>query len=198
MAPLDQITQLIRTRRSVKPPDMDATRPIEHTLVEQLLENATWAPTHGMTEPWRFVVFTGAAKQLLADQLSQTYKRTMPAEEFREDKMHKMSTNPILAPVVIATCVERTDGGKIPEIGEVEAVACALQNLMLSATAAGLVSFWSSPPLLDAASFKAWLGIRPQDRCVALLYLGYPRADAPRARSVRRPLAQCVSWRSEV
>jgi nitroreductase len=100
-------------------------------------------------------------------------------------KMGKMGKNPLLAPLVIAAVMERRGGGKIPEIEEAEAVACALQNLMLGATAAGLASFWSSPPALDAPAFKEWLGIRAEDRCAGLIYLGWPRAGMEPPRSAR-------------
>ena len=35
--------------------------------VEQLLEAANWAPTHGRTEPWRFVVLGQEAQTALID-----------------------------------------------------------------------------------------------------------------------------------
>lgn len=35
--------------------------------VEQLLEAANWAPTHGRTEPWRFVVLGKAGQQQMLD-----------------------------------------------------------------------------------------------------------------------------------
>ncbi|HRJ07488.1 MAG TPA: nitroreductase [Prosthecobacter sp.] len=185
---LDQTSALIRARRSVKPPDMDSARAVEPALLRELLENATWAPTHGLTEPWKFHVHQGAARARLAEALQRVYRETTPPAEFRADKLEKMGKNPLLAPVVIACVMERRGAAKIPEMEEIEAMACALQNLMLSATAAGLASFWSSPPVLDAPAFKEWLGIGVQDRCVALMYLGWPRPGMEPPRSARQPV----------
>ncbi len=56
---------LIRRRRSIKPQAMDQ-RPVDPRHLAAILENANWAPTHGMTEPWRFFVFTGAGRERLA------------------------------------------------------------------------------------------------------------------------------------
>lgn len=187
---LSQTTALIRARRSVKPPDYESGRPVPAELWHELLENATWAPTHGLTEPWCFHVFEGGARERLADALQQAYRESTPEAEFRADKFDKLAANPRLAPLVIAVVLERRGGDKIPEIEEIEAVACAVQNLLLSATAAGLASFWSSPPVLDAAPFKAWLGLGAEDRCVGLIYLGWPRAGSTPPRSTRRPLAE--------
>lgn len=191
---LDDISTLIRHRRTIKPAGMDATRPVERSTLMTLLENATWAPTHGMTEPWRFRVYEGAARETLAEALQRIYREATPAAEQREDKYMKLRDNALQAPVVIACWMQRGGAGKIPELEEVEAVACALQNLMLSASAIGLGSFWSSPPLLDAEAFKAWLGIQPPDRCIALMYLGWPKAATAWPASVRKPVEECVSW----
>ena len=192
-----QISALIRHRRSIKPVDMDASRVVERKLLTQVLEDATWAPTHGLTEPWKFVVHQGMARQRLAEAMQQIYRETTSANEFREDKMKKMGENPLLSPVVIACVMERRGGAKIPEIEEIEAVACALQNLMLSATAAGLGCYWSSPPMLGTREFAEWLQIGAEDRCVGLIYLGWPREGLNWPRSVRQPVESKTRWCDE-
>ena len=196
--PLDHasVSALLRHRRSIKPADLDPARGVDRELLLQVIEDATWAPNHGLTEPWKFHVFTGEARAQLAGELQKAYRDSTPPEEFREDKMRKMGENPLLAPVVIACVMERHGGGgKIPEIEEIEAVACALQNLQISATAAGLGGYWSSPPVLEAPAFRQWLGIRAEDRCLGLVYLGWPKAELKWPRSVRRPVLDKVVWR---
>lgn len=192
-----QFSALIRHRRSIKPVDMDAMRKVERTLLTTILEDATWAPTHGLTEPWKFIVHQDAARQRLAETMQRIYQATTPANEFREDKMRKMAENPLLAPVVIACVMERRGGAKIPEVEELEAVACALQNLQLSATAAGLGCYWSSPPILGTREFSDWLQLGAGDRCVGLIYLGWPRAGLNWPRSVRQPLETKTRWCDE-
>lgn len=190
----EQISALIRHRRSIKPVDMDSTRVVERELLKTILEDATWAPTHGLTEPWKFFVHQGAARQRLAETMQRVYQATTPANEFREDKMKKMGENPLLTPVVIACVMERRGGAKIPEVEEIEAVACALQNLQLSATAAGLGCYWSSPPILGTREFAEWLQIGAEDRCVGLIYLGWPRAGLNWPQSRREPVESKTVW----
>ena len=142
----------------------------------------------------RFHVFQADSRHALVQIMQETYRATTPPTEFREDKLKKMGENPLLAPVVIACVMERGSNPKIPEIEEIEACACALQNLQLSATAAGLGCYWSTPPLLETAMFHDWLGLRPADRCLGLIYLGWPRPGLTPPRSIRQPVESKIVW----
>jgi len=168
---------LIRRRRSIKPRDMD-DRPVDPRLLAAILENANWAPTHGMTEPWRFFLFTGAGRERLADFCQSLYRRITPESEFREDKFDKLRSSSLKAPVVIAVAMKRQSTEKIPEIEEIEAVACAVHNMHLTASALGLAAFWGTPPLVYTDEMRQWLGLSdPRDRCLGLFYLGWPASD---------------------
>ncbi len=192
-SPLVFISRLIRERRSVKPFDMDAAREVDRDLITTLLENANWAPTHGLTEPWRFHIFQGDARSALSETMQRIYRETTPVEEFREEKLKKMSQNPLLAPVVIAWCMKR-HAGKIPELEEIEATACAAQNFFLSATAAGLAAYWSTPPLIYTRDFAGWLGLGTEDRCLGLFYLGWPKEDLKTTAGTRHPVIGKIRW----
>ncbi len=195
-SPLAFLSRLIRDRRSIKPFDMDATREVDRELITALLENANWAPTHGLTEPWRFHIFQGDARRALSETMQRIYREMTPAEEFREEKLKKMSQNPLLAPVVIAWCMER-HAGKIPEIEEIEATACAAQNFFLSACAAGLAAYWSTPPLIDTRDFAKWLGLGVEDRCLGLFYLGWPKEGLKPTAGTRHPVLEKIRWVSQ-
>ena len=104
---LDTISRLIRNRRTIKPANMDAEKPVSVELLENLLENATWAPTHGMTEPWFFQVYQNDTRQQLATKLQALYKELVPADKFREDKFTKLGKNPLLAPLILSIWMKR-------------------------------------------------------------------------------------------
>ena len=192
-SPLDLLSRIIRTRRSIKPFDLDSSREVDRSLLLPLLENANWAPTHGMTEPWRFHVFAGDGRKHLSVAMQDAYRSTTPPAEFREEKLRKMSENPLLAPVVIALVMARRGGAKIPEAEEMLATACAAQNFLLSVHAAGLAGYWSSPPLLGTREFAGFLGLGPEDCCLGLLYVGWPKNPVPPAGS-RGAVSDKIVW----
>ncbi len=188
------ITEVIRNRRSIKPVDMDTDRGVDKAVIMELLENANHAPTHGLTEPWRFHIFAGDSRRTLAGTMARLYREITPEGEFREDKMRKMSQNPLLAGAVIVLGMARRGGAKIPELEEIEAVACAVQNLALSVTAAGLAGYWSTPPLVYTRQFAGWLGLGAEDRCLGLFYLGWPKADLRTPKALRKPVEEKITW----
>ena len=185
---------LIRHRRTVKPSAL-SDQPIDASIVREILENANWAPTHGMTEPWRFVVFSGAARNKLGEFLSTTYKSVTPPENFKPKKVDSLLKNPGRAPWVIAICMKRQETQKIPEIEEIEAVACAVQNMHLTATSYGIGGFWSSNAAVCSNEMRDYLGLPESDRVLGLFYLGYPSGEWPTGS--RQPIEDKVTWRSE-
>ena len=59
---LSEITDLIKDRRTIYP-EQFSDRKIQKDQITHILNNALWAPTHGNTQPWRFVVFTEDSRQ---------------------------------------------------------------------------------------------------------------------------------------
>ena len=100
---------------------------------------------------------------------------------------------PLITSAVIAVCMERQPEEKILEIEEVEAVACAIQNMHLTCTAYGLGGFWSTPKLIYTPQMNAYLNLGEKDKCLGLFYVGYPEIEWPKAH--RRPLDYTTEWK---
>ena len=60
MEKFNVLQHIVTARRSIKPAVFNGKK-IEDHQIRQLLELANWAPTHGFTEPWRFVVYSASA-----------------------------------------------------------------------------------------------------------------------------------------
>jgi len=181
--PASVIDHLIQHRRSVKPDQYSGT-PVDESIILQMLENARWAPTHGMTEPWRFTVFTGNGLRRFAEFTAKLYKSVTPADRFLEHKYTKLLSNPLKASHLILIGMKRQQNGKIPEVEEICAVACAVQNMQLTAKAHGAVSYWSTGGVTYDPQMKKVLGLEETDLCLGMLYIGnYNGAElvSPRA-----------------
>lgn len=176
-------------------------RAVSADILALLMENANWAPTHGKTEPWRFVVFTGEARGDLSDALVDAHIRARDEAgvdpNLPDGKLDKLRTVPLQAPACILVWMARQQKGKIPELEEVEAVACAIQNMHLTATSLGLGGFWSTPAALYHEHFKSWLAIGSEDRCLGLFYVGWPRPDFAWPEGSRRPVSDKIEWRGD-
>jgi nitroreductase len=184
-----QLSELIRKRRSIFPNTYN-DKPIPEGIIREVLENANWAPTHKLTEPWRFKVFQGAALGRLGDYLAAWYQAHTSEEQFSEKKYAKMRENPMRSACVIAIVMQREPAESLPEWEEVAAVACAVQNMWLSCTAYGIGSYWSSPrAILEADEF---LELQAGQRCLGLFYMGYH--DLPELPGKRADIWEKVSW----
>ena len=183
------VSELIRKRRSVFPKSYNQ-KPIPMAIIEEALENANWAPTHRLTEPWRFKVFAGAALARLGDYLGDFYKNNTPAEGFSEVKFTKSKESPRQSACIIAICMKRDAEARVPEWEELAAVACAVQNIWLTCTAHGIGSYWSTPQA--ALEGDEFLGLGEGERCLGLFYMGYH--DLPEIPGKRSPVSEKTTW----
>jgi nitroreductase len=182
------LTQIIKSRRSVFPISYTEEEvPVE--VINQLLENANYAPTHKLTQPWRFIVFRGEGKRKLGLELAKRYQELTPAALFLQKKYDSITTKVNQTSCVIALNAQ-LHPGKIPEWEEVAALACAVQNMALTAEALNVGAYWSSPDLIYG--LNDYLELSENEKCFGLFYMGYHQAQPTEAS--RTPIAAKVKW----
>ena len=187
----DELNQLILNRRSTKPRFFNGKK-ITDSVIWQILENANWAPTHGLTQPWRFKVFADSGLEKLANFQADLYQKLTPQAEFKTEKHERMKTNILQSSHVVVVCMQRQASEKIPRIEEIEAVACSVQNMALTASAYNICSFWGSGGVTYTQELKDFLNLKAKDLCLGYLYLGY--SDHPTVSSRRDPIQDKVEW----
>lgn len=186
------ITELIRSRRSIFPPQYSG-EVISKEIIEKILENANWAPTHKFTEPWRFTVFTGEGLKKLATFMSELYKEVSTEKgNFDSKKYETLQTKPLKASHIISVGMKRDEKESVPEIEEIEAVACAVQNMSLTATAYGVGSYWGSGGVTYFEKAKPFFNLGPKDKLLGFFYLGIPRKSITKGK--RKPIEDKVRW----
>lgn len=191
---VEEFNRLVRSRRSVFPKQYEEGKKIPDDIVTNILENATWAPSHGQTEPWHFVVFTGKGLKKLARFQSELYKESS-GERFKEQTFVNLQSNPLKASHVIALCMKRDPNKKFPEVEEIAAVSCAVENIYLSVTAYGLGGYWTTGGITYNDKAKPFFGLGEDDRLLGFFYLGYVGVPSPAGK--RKPLEEKTVWVKE-
>ena len=194
---LSEISDVIKDRRTIFP-EFYSDRKVHREQVETILNNAIWAPNHGSTQPWKFKVFLDKGKVKLSDFLSGLYTSKFTGDDFKQKKFEKLKYRPINnGCAIVAVSLSRDPESQILELEEIEAVACAIQNMYLTCTAWGLGGFWSTPKLIYTKEMYDFLELRGEDKCLGLFYIGYPKPDFEWPKGHRKPIEYFTEWVEE-
>ena len=192
MTASENINKILQSRRSIFPRDYTGEK-VDYGIIQQMLENANWAPTHKFTEPWRFVVFTGDGLKKLAEFQAQCYKEVTTARgTFQEDKYQGLLIKPMESSHVIAIGMKRDQRKGLPEIEEVGAVFCAVQNMQLTAAAYNVGCYLSTGGITFFEEAKPFFGLGEEDKLLGFLHIGMPKEALPPGR--RNPIEDKVKW----
>jgi nitroreductase len=188
---VEQVNWLMQNRRSVFVSQFAKGKHIPDEIIMQLLENANWAPTHKKTEPWRFTVFTGEGLKKFAEFQSALYKKNA-GEKYKEIQYEKLLTTPLLCSHIISIGLKRSTEVPIPEMEEIAAVACAMQNLYLSTTAYGIGGYWTTGGVTFDEEAKSFFGLGKEDKLLGFFYLGY--VEIPSVAGKRGDIKEKTVW----
>lgn len=175
----------IAARRTVKVFTGEA---VPRATLLALCEAASQAPNHRMTQPWRFGIAVREAIPRLLEVL-----RGPDVSACIESRKLGPATERIAAcgALIQVTCV--LAGGEEQRREDRDAVAAAVQNLLLAAQAHGVGSFWSTSPLMSHPAVVRWFGADPAEVAhIGTIWLGIPAETPPSPR--RRPLDEVLHW----
>jgi nitroreductase len=185
---LDTLTA-IRTRRAIKE-YLDT--PVEKAWIEELLDAAHWAPNHHLTHPWRFHVFTGEGRERLvaARENATRWAAQKKGEEASEESLGFARAKCYSAPaIIIVSMINNAD--KIMDQENYAACWCAIENLLLAATARGLGSYPSTGDWINENFVGPVLGLTEEERPVACIFLGFTEQPT---MAKRLPVERHTKW----
>jgi nitroreductase len=188
----EEFTRIVQNRRSIYPYQFEKGQMIADEIIWQILENANRAPTHKLTQPWRFIVFSGDGLKHFAELQTNIYT-SYAGENFKEKKLKNLQEYPLMSSHVIAICMKRTTNISIPESEEIIATACAIENIYLSLTAYGLGGYLSTGGITYLEEAKPYFDLQPQDKLIGFFYIGVP-ATILNPLSKRSPVQEKVKW----
>lgn len=188
----DQFNSIIQNRHSVFPNQFIKGKAVPDEIIWQILENANRAPNHKHTEPWRFTVFSGDGLQHFSKLQLEIYTQ-YAGDKFKEAKLKNLAEHPLMSSHVIAIGMKRNEEQKLPEVEEIIATACAIENMYLTFTAYGLGGYLSTGGITYFEEAKAYFDLGSHDRLVGFFYIGYI-ANPTNSTTKRQPIHEKVKW----
>ena len=183
------VIEAIRARRSIK---RFTAQPVTRAQIETLLDVATLAPNHRLTQPWRFYVLGPAARHAYGMALGERKARKQPDPESGRALRDTVAREHLELPCMIAVAiVESTD----PEIAKEDFAAAmmAVHTLSLAALDLGLGTHIKTGGVMDDAAARAAAGVAEGERIVAIVNVGFP-ADTPPTKN-RTAAPALTTWR---
>lgn len=187
----DAIYRVIAERRDMRHFRCD---PIPAETLQRVLHAAHQAPSVGLMQPWRFIRITSVELRAhIHAQVEVERQRTAQAMGERDMEFLRLKVEGIRECAELLVAVLAPDDGTIfgrrtmPEMN-LASVACAIQNMWLSARAEGLGMGWVS--MFDPAALADLLQIPVLGKPVAILCLGQVEAF------YASPMLQLEGWRN--
>lgn len=184
------LLQAIKTRRTIH--DFTA-EPVTREQVEAMLEAATWAPNHKLTNPWEFYVVSGDAKDRLA-RLRGELKRSKhadPASPQAQAVYDRAYRELATVPWAILVCQKLSEDAARADEDHL-AVGAAIQNLLLAAHAMGIGTFWGTGALINHPVTFQELGVPEGRKAIGLIFVGHAAHEVK--VPPREPLSDHVRW----
>jgi len=155
------LASIIRERRAVKKGYLN--KKVEESTVRSLLEDAIWAPTHGMRQPWRFIFVDEDKLPTFAKKVAATYPEDR--QENREDYLNE--PNAILVVVMEEPELQKQWDENFG------ATSAMIQNFWLLAWEQQLGVVWKTNPHIYDEKVKEILDVKENEKIVGFIHLGY-------------------------
>lgn len=167
--------------------------PVSRETIEQLLECAVRAPNHKLTQPWRFAVLTGAARdrfaELKAGHRLKRFDDPTTAEALAGADKVRREARDTPAFVVVMSAVNPDE---ITREEDYAASMMAVANLMIAAESLGLGTYLKTGGIMRDPAVLTLARVPNDFRVVGIISLGYP-AD-PESPRRRKPAADLTEW----
>jgi nitroreductase len=168
-------------------------QPVSREIVQQLLDCAVRAPNHKLTEPWRFAVLTGKARdRFAAIRARHRLKRfSDPASPEAKSAAEKVGQESRETPVFIVVMVAVSPDDVTRE-DDYAAAMMAIGNVMNAAPSLGLGTYLRTGGVMRDPELLELVELRSGYRIVGIISVGYPAETNPPRR--RKPAADVTQW----
>jgi nitroreductase len=164
---LQRLAERIRSRRTT---NLFLKTPVALELIRDAIELARWAPNHHLTEPWHFYLL-GEQKKTEAVDLTRIVVTELKDASKGDFKAKSAAAVPGW---LVVTCQKTAD--ELLQREDYASCCCAIQNLTLYLSEAGVASKWATGPITRDGRFYELLGADPESEfVVGIIWYGYPK-----------------------
>jgi nitroreductase len=171
-----EAVDLLKTRRSVPPAFLASPGP-DAAQLQTLLTIATRVPDHGKLQPWRFVVYQGAAREKASRIVLDAFLAANPDAD--EAARQKEGTRFSLAPLVIGVVSTAANHVKIPLWEQELSAGAVCENLVIAAHALGFGASWLTGWMAYDMKVLARLGVGSHEKLAGFVHIGTPAETMP-------------------
>ncbi|MBL8388716.1 MAG: nitroreductase family protein [Hydrogenophaga sp.] len=174
-------SELIQARRTVLPRRLVAPGP-DAAQTQAILAAAAAAPDHMQLLPWRFIIVPADRRETLAGVFAQALlERDASATP---EQVAQAREKAFRAPLLMLVVVDGARGDPQVDLHErILSAGCAVQNMLLMATALGFGSALTSGKALGSRPLRDCFGLGPADHALCFVSVGTVSTHRPaRAR----------------
>ena len=178
---LESVIGLMRMRRTVLPKRLVSPGP-DATQWQALLAAAATGPDHDQLSPWRLILIPDVQREVLGEifALALSERETHVTKERLSQCHEKAQRAPLLLMLVVD--VEKGDQS-IDLMERLISAGCALQNILLLATAMGYGSALTSGKALKSKALREGFCLHAGEQAVCFVSIG--TALAPATEKIR-------------
>ena len=181
--------ELIQARQTVLPKRLVAPGP-DAAQTQAILAAAAAAPDHLQLLPWRFVLVPAGQRATLGEVFAQALWERDPAAT--PEQLAQAREKAFRAPLLLLAVVDGARGDPEVDLNErILSAGCAVQNMLLMATALGFGSALTSGKALKSDPLRACFGLGAAEQALCFISIGTVLSRKP-AR-VRPPVAAYLS-----
>ncbi|HKJ43047.1 MAG TPA: nitroreductase [Sunxiuqinia sp.] len=190
----EDISILMKSRKSTFVNGLQEGGQIDDSVIEQLLENASWAPSHGLVQAWYFKIFVGEGVKSFFKVQKKIYKEVTPPDKFYDFKYEGYDEKWKRVSHVIAVIAKRDPFKRFPKQEDMISVACAIENIYLSLDALGIGGYLSTGDTCYSESMREFLHLEEEDVPMGFFVLGIPDEEFERPPRTRVPANEKTEW----
>lgn len=182
---------VMRSRQTILPRRLLAPGPDADELAA-IFDAAATAPDHGRLLPWRFIVVPAEKRDLLGEAFANALRQRDPAAT--PDQMVQAREKALRSPFLLLAVVNEHTGDPGIDLAErTVSTGCAVQNMLLMATALGYGSALTSGKALKSTHLRQLFGLAPGEHALCFVSIGTVQsAKRARVRPMPREFVSCL------